>query len=46
MEDEEDLTEAQQRELDRRLEAYQQDPEAGLTWEELKEKIKMLSWLN
>lgn len=37
------LTEAQKQELDRRLEAYYQDPEAGVTWEELKAKIKSLA---
>jgi len=37
------LTEAQKQELDRRLEAYQRDPEAGVTWEELKAKIKSLA---
>jgi len=43
MEDEEDLTEAQKRELDRRLEAYEQEPEAGVTWEELKARIERLA---
>jgi len=37
------LTEAQKQELDRRLEAYYQDPEAGVSWEELKAKIKSLA---
>lgn len=40
MENETDLTEAQKRVLDRRLEAYRRDPEAGVTWEELKAMIE------
>lgn len=42
MEDEEDLSEAKKLELDRRLEAYWREPEAGVTWEELKGKIESL----
>ncbi|MEW6501426.1 MAG: addiction module protein [Thermodesulfobacteriota bacterium] len=34
------LSEAQQQELDRRLEAYHQDPEAGSPWAEVRERIK------
>ena len=37
------LTDAQKQELDRRLKAYHQNPEAGITWEELKAKIKRLA---
>jgi len=33
------LTEAQEQELDRRLEGYQQDPSAGSTWEEVKQRL-------
>ncbi len=33
------LTEAQRIELDRRLEAYRQDPVAGSPWSEVKERI-------
>ncbi len=39
---EEEETEAQQQELDHRLEAYQKDPAAGITWEKLKTKIENL----
>ena len=31
-----ELTEAHKKELDRRLEAYEADPKAGIPWEELK----------
>ncbi|MGI8996306.1 MAG: addiction module protein [Pyrinomonadaceae bacterium] len=34
------LTEAQRQELDRRLEAYAQNPGAGISWDELKEKVR------
>lgn len=34
------LTEAQRKELDRRLEAYHKNPEAGLLWNEVKASIK------
>jgi putative addiction module component (TIGR02574 family) len=34
------LSEAQQQELDRRLEAYHQNPEAGSPWTEVRERIK------
>ena len=33
------LTDAQRAELDRRMEAYQQDPSAGITFEELQQKF-------
>ena len=33
------LTDAQRAELDRRMEAYKQNPEAGLTLEELEQKF-------
>ncbi len=39
MEDEDNLTEAQKRELDRRLEDYKREPGAGVTWEELRAKL-------
>ncbi len=34
------LTEAQRKELDRRLEAYHKNPDAGLLWNEVKASIK------
>lgn len=34
-----ELTEAQKRELDQRLEAYQAAPEEGSPWEEVKQRI-------
>jgi len=34
------LTEAQREELDRRLEKYRRDPEAGSPWEEIKARIR------
>ncbi len=34
-----ELTEAQKRELDRRLDAYEADPGAGIPWSELKADI-------
>lgn len=34
-----ELTEAQRRELDRRLEAYHANPTSGITWEELKARL-------
>lgn len=33
------LSEAQEQELDRRLEQYQRDPDAGSTWEEVKQRL-------
>jgi len=33
------LTEAQKAELDRRLDAYRQDPTGGSPWEEVRERI-------
>lgn len=33
------LSEAQEQELDRRLEQYQQDPTVGSTWEEVKQRL-------
>ncbi len=33
------LTDAQQQELDRRLEQYQQDTMPGSTWEEVKQRL-------
>lgn len=37
--DEPPLTDAQKQELDRRLEDYQQDPDSGSTWEEVKQRL-------
>lgn len=37
------LTEAQKQELDRRLEAYAQNPNDGISWDELKEKVRKLA---
>jgi len=34
------LTEAQKQELDRRLDAYHQDPDAGSPWELVRERIR------
>jgi putative addiction module component (TIGR02574 family) len=34
------LSEAQKDELDRRIEMYRQDTEAGISWQELKDKIQ------
>jgi putative addiction module component (TIGR02574 family) len=34
-----ELTVAQKQELDRRLAAYEQDPEAGVPWSELKARL-------
>jgi putative addiction module component (TIGR02574 family) len=34
------LTEAQRRELDRRLEAYHRNPEIGSPWEEIKDRVR------
>ncbi|MBC7909469.1 MAG: addiction module protein [Pyrinomonadaceae bacterium] len=34
------LTDAQKQELDRRLQAYSQNPAEGISWEELKEKVR------
>ena len=36
------LTEAQKAELDRRLDAYQQDPDAGSPWGVVRERIRDL----
>lgn len=33
------LTEAQKKELDRRLQAYRQNPDEGISWEELKAQL-------
>ncbi len=33
------LSEAQQKELDRRLESYNQNPTAGSSWEEVKKRL-------
>lgn len=33
------LTEAQKTELDRRLQAYRQNPDEGISWEELKAQL-------
>ncbi|PSN11718.1 addiction module protein [filamentous cyanobacterium CCT1] len=33
------LSKVQEQELDRRLEQYQQDPTAGSTWEEVKQRL-------
>jgi putative addiction module component (TIGR02574 family) len=33
------LTEAERAELDRRLEAYDKDPEAGTSWDEVKARV-------
>ena len=37
--DELPLSDAQKQELDQRLECYQQDPTAGSTWEEIKQRL-------
>lgn len=34
------LTEAQQDELDRRVEAYHKNPQAGVSWQQVQDKIK------
>lgn len=36
------LTEAQRRELDRRFVEYKHNPEAGIPWDRVKEKIQSL----
>ncbi|MUG91030.1 hypothetical protein F7734_00325 [Scytonema sp. UIC 10036] len=36
------LTDAQQQELDRRLERYQQEPTSGSTWGEVKQRLGLL----
>jgi putative addiction module component (TIGR02574 family) len=36
------LTEEQREELDRRLAAYHQNPESGLSWEEVKGRLRGL----
>lgn len=33
------VTEAQQQELDRRLDAYQKNPQGGVSWQEIKAKV-------
>lgn len=35
-----DLTEAQKTELDHRLETFQQNPESGATWEQVKQRLQ------
>jgi len=34
------LTDAQKEELDRRLKAYAQNPNEGISWDELKDKLR------
>ncbi len=34
------LSEAQTQELDRRLEAYRQDPAAGASWAEVRQRVQ------
>ena len=34
------LTDAQKEELDRRLQAYAQNPNEGISWDELKDKLR------
>lgn len=34
------LTEEQKAELDRRLESYQANPDEGISWQELKDKLR------
>jgi putative addiction module component (TIGR02574 family) len=34
------LTEAQKEELDRRLQAYTQNPNEGIAWDDLKDKLR------
>lgn len=34
------VTDAQKEELDRRLQAYAKNPKEGMSWEELKEKVR------
>ena len=34
------LTDAQKAELDRRLQAYAQNPNEGISWDELKDKLR------
>ncbi len=36
------LTNEQKQELDRRLQAYAQNPDEGISWDELKEKMRKL----
>lgn len=33
------LTDAQQQELDRRLQAYKQNPDEGISWDDLKKQL-------
>ncbi len=37
------LTEAQKQELDRRLQAYRQQPESTISWEEVKKRLRSLA---
>jgi len=39
------LSKEQKRELDRRLEAYHRNPDAGSPWSEVKERVRNLSGL-
>ena len=34
------LTDTERQELDRRLEAYAQNPDEGISWDELKQKVR------
>jgi putative addiction module component (TIGR02574 family) len=34
------VTDAQKEELDRRLQAYAENPDEGVSWDELKEKVR------
>lgn len=34
------ITDTQKQELDRRLQAYAQNPNEGISWDELKEKVR------
>jgi putative addiction module component (TIGR02574 family) len=34
------LTDAQKEELDRRLQAYAQNPDEGISWDELRDKLR------
>jgi len=36
------LTEAQMQELDRRLDAYHKDPQAGASWQEVQQRVRQL----
>jgi len=39
------LTNEQKQELDRRLQAYAQNPDEGISWDELKEKRNSIDWM-